>query len=40
MKKTLLASAAVAAVVGFTSLAVAQGTMEQKGGGQTPGAAE
>jgi hypothetical protein len=40
MKKTLLASVAVAAVVGFTSVAMAQGAMEQKGGGQTPGATE
>jgi len=40
MKKTLLATVAAAAVVGFTSFAVAQGTMDQKGGGQTPGAAE
>jgi hypothetical protein len=50
MKKTLLATVAVAAVVGFTSLAVAQGAMDQKGmdqkgmdqkgAGKTPGAAE
>jgi hypothetical protein len=40
MKKTLLATAAAAALVGFTSLAVAQGAMEQKGGGQAPGATE
>jgi outer membrane biosynthesis protein TonB len=40
MKKTLLASVAVAAVVGFTSLAVAQGAMDQKGAGKPAGAAE
>jgi hypothetical protein len=40
MRKTLLASVAVAAVVGFTSVAMAQGAMEQKGGGQAPGATE
>ena len=40
MKKTLLATVAVAAVVGFTSLAVAQGTTDQKGAGKTSGAAE
>jgi Protein of unknown function (DUF1236) len=38
MKKTLLAT--VAAVVGFTSLAVAQGAMDQKGAGKPSGAAE
>jgi hypothetical protein len=40
MKKTLLATVAVAAVVGFTSLAVAQGAMDQKGAGKASGAAE
>jgi hypothetical protein len=40
MKKTLLASVAAAALVGFTSIAMAQGAIEQKGAGQPPGATE